>query len=419
MNDCIIFALENNLSIKQLELDVSEVDIEKSNAIGALFPSLETTIDVTKRRGLSFDPITNNVVTEPLLTGSGNLTSSITLFDGLRNYNAIARARLNKVSEQYRLEDLKDDIRLNVANAFVQVLSNKESLRALKAQYAATEQEVEITEELVLAGVVPKGDLLEIEATLADQGQQIIEGENMVSISKLNLAQLLRVENPEDFEIKNNLQEIPSNNIMSNSANDIFHKATIHRNDVKFSQLGVELADKNLDIARGARYPTLTGVFEYDTRYSDLFFDIRTGLRFDFFDQLYLNDGIQIRADLDFPIFNRFTINNNIKRAKIEHALAEVAYKRTLMELEADIYRSYVDVSTFSKSYEAALRTLEARRLAHEYSIQRFNTGMMNTFDFIQSKVRVDEAEALLIQTKYEYILRLKILEFYYGYSLG
>lgn len=419
LSDCIALALENNLSIKQLELDVTEADIDKSDAIGSLFPSLESTLEVNERRGLSFDPITNNVVTGPLLTGSGNLTSSITLFNGLRNYHAIARSRLTKISEQYRLEDLKDSIRLNVANTFVQVLSNKESLKIIKAQFAATEKEAERSEELVLAGVIPKGDLLEIEATLADQKRQLVESENMVSISKLNLAQLLRVEDPGNFEIKNDFQEIPSTRIMSDSAKDIFHKATMYRNDVKFSQIGVKLADKRLDSVRGARYPTLTGVFEYVTRYSDLFFDTKSGLRFDFFDQLYLNDGVQIRADLEIPIFNGFTIKNNIKRAKINYALAEVANKRTLLELEADVYTSYVDVARFAKSYEAALRTLEARRLAHEYSTQRFNAGLMNAFDFIESKSRLDTAEAQLIQTKYEYILRLKILEFFYGHPLG
>lgn len=419
LHDCIAHALEHNITIKQFELDLIETGLDKSDAVGALLPNMEGIINASDAYGLNFDPTTNGVVVGKLRSGFGRLTSSVTLFDGLRNYNRIARARLNTITQRYRLDDLKDDIRLNVINAYLQVLSNKESLVALRAQHMSIQQEVNRTEKLVLSGVVAKGDLLDIEADAAGQKQQIAEAENLVLMSKLNLAQLLRINDYTNFDVKDEVTMNPSNTILTNTVKSIFYKAKEQRNDVKFSQLGIELARKDLKITQGAYYPTLTGNFEYETRYSALKIDTETNRKIGLFDQMYINDGIVYGAGIELPIFSRFSIRNGIKRAKIDVALANVEYKRTLLELEITINRAYVDVSNFFKAYEAAIKTLETRRLAHEYSTERFNVGLINAFDFSQSQSRVDVAEAQLIRAKYDYILRLKILEFYFGEPIG
>jgi len=130
---------------------------------------------------------------------NGGFSSNITLFDGLRNIHTLNRAKLNAIASQYRLDDLKDDISLNVANSYLQVLSNKESLKVSRAQYAVTEQDLKRTKELVESGVVPRGDLLQIEATAANQEQQIVNGESLVLLSRISLAQLLQIT---DYEIR-------------------------------------------------------------------------------------------------------------------------------------------------------------------------------------------------------------------------
>jgi outer membrane protein len=345
---------------------------------------------------------------------NGAINSNLVLFDGLRNFKRVQRARLNGIANQYRVDDIKDDIRLNVANAYLQVLSNKEALKVSKAQYAFTEQDLKRTKELVESGVSPRGDLLEIEATAANQEQQIVNNEGLVLISRINLAQLLQITDYENFDIAEESFDIPISDILSNSAKVIFDKALTFRNDIKFSESNVDIAEKDLQIAKGAIYPTLTGFFNYNTRYSD-----QNNAIGNFFEQLYIFDGISYGAQLNVPIFNGWSTRNNIRRAKINVDISKVQLDQQKLQLESEIQQAYVNVSTFLKSYEAAEKTLEARTLAYEYARERFDVGLMNAFNFSQAQSRLDDAAANVIRTKYDYIFRLKILEFFYGIPLS
>ncbi|MEO1547379.1 MAG: TolC family protein, partial [Bacteroidota bacterium] len=134
-----------------------------------------------------------------------------------------------------------------------------------------------------------------------------------------------------------------------------------------------------------------------------------------FLDQLWINDGISYGFQVNVPVFNGWSARNGVRRSKIGLKRAELQFEQDKLDLENTVNQAYVDVKTFSKSYDAAIKTLEARRLAYEYSKERFNVGLMNAFDFSQEQARVDNAEADVIRTKYDYIFRLKILEFYFG----
>jgi outer membrane protein len=276
---------------------------------------------------------------------------------------------------------------------------------------------------LVESGVSPRGDLLEIEATAANQEQQVVNGESLVLISRVNLAQLLQITDYENFDIADESFDVPPSNILDNSAKVIFDKALTFRNDIKFSQSNVDLASKDLEIAKGAYLPTLTGFFNYGTRYSDATGPIPDGrggvFTPGFIDQLWIFDGISYGASLNVPIFNGWRTRNSVKRSKISLKRAEVQFEQDKLALESEIQQAYVNVNTFSKAYEAALKTLEARRLAYDYAKERFDVGLMNSFDFSQAQARVDNAEASAIRTKYDYIFRLKILEFYFGIPIS
>jgi len=419
LEECVAYAVENNLTVAQAELNLESARIDQSDAMGALLPNLNGSLSASANTGLALDPTTNNLVSATIFSASGNMTSSVTLFDGLRNYNRIERAKLNVISGQYQLDDFKDDIKLSVANAYLQVLSNKESFKVFKAQNAISLQDLKRTKELVDSGVVPRGDLLNIEATVADQEQQIVNAESMILISKISLAQMLGITDYENFDIAEEEFDIPPSDILSNSAKVIFDKALTFRNDIKFAMSGIELAQKDLEIAKGAKYPSVGAFINYNTRYSDQNNDPFTGEAIPFKDQLYINDGISYGAQMSIPIFNGFSVRNNIKRAKISVDQARIDYERTMLELETDVNQAYVNVISFYKAYEAAEKTLEARRLAYQYSKERFDVGLMNSFDFSQEQSRVDNAEADVVRTKYDYIFRLKILEFYFGIPIS
>jgi outer membrane protein len=415
LEECVLYAVENNLTIEQFELDLQSAQIDKSDALGNLLPRLNAQMSTSASTGLILDPTTNGFVTGTIFSASNSVTSSMNLFDGMRNVYNVNRAKLSALASQYRLADLVDDIRLNVANSYLQVLSNKEALNVFRAQYEVTEQDLNRTRELVESGVVPRGDLLEIEATAANQEQQIVNGENAVLISRITLAQLLQITDYVNFDIADEDFDVPPSDILNNSPKVIFDKALTFRNDIKFSETSVDLAEKDLQIAKGAVFPTLGAFFNYNTRYSDQTRDPFTGEKIGFKDQLWINDGISYGAQLSIPIFNGFTTRNSIKRSQISLDKARLQLDQDKLNLESNINQAYVDVQNFAKSYDASLKTLEARRLAYQYTKERFDVGLMNAFDFSQAQARVDNAEAEVIRNKYNYIFRIKVLEFYFG----
>jgi outer membrane protein len=425
LEECVAYAVENNLTVEQFELDLEAAQIDKSDAIGDMLPNLNASSSASKNVGFTIVSTSNQPVAgnQATFNVNGSVSSNVTIFNGLRNLKQLQRSKLNAISNQYRLDNLKDDIRLNVANNYLLVLSNKEALAVARAQFAVTEQDLKRTKELVDSGVVPRGDLLEIEATAAGQEQQIVNNESLVLISRINLAQLLQITDYENFQIADESFEIPPSDILNNSAKTIFAKALEFRNDIKFSKSNIELATKDLEIAKGAYAPTLNGFFQYGARYSDATQPLPDGaggvFTPGFIDQLWIFDGISYGAQVNVPIFNGWSTRNNVKRSQISLEKSRLQFEQDKLDLETTVNQAYVDVTTFAKAYEAAEKTLEARRLAYQYAKERFEVGLMNSFDFSQAQSRVDNAEADVVRTKYNYIFRLKILEFYFGIPIS
>ena len=329
---------------------------------------------------------------------------------------------MNTISNQYRLANLKDDIRLRVANAYLNIISSKESLKVAQAQYGVTEQDLNRIKQLVDLGVIPNGDLLEIEATAANQEQVIVNSEARVILARINLAQLLQITDYENFDIVDETFDVPSSTILEKSPKQIFTKAMSFRNDIKLVETSVVLSEQDLKIAKGAALPTLNAFMNYNTFASDRFqIDQSTGnlVRPDLIAQLEANDGISYGLSMNIPIFNAFSTSNSIKRAALNVKRSELQYEQTKLDLENTVNQAYNDVKTFAKTYEAAQKSLDARRLAYDYAKERFEVGLMNSFDFSQAQARLDNAEATVIRAKYDYIFRLKILEFYFGIPIA
>lgn len=422
LQECVEYALENNLTIEQFELDLESAELGELEGLGQFLPRLNGSMGVNESKGFGIDPRTNTANPSlVVLQGNLNLSVGYTLFDGLRNLRRAQRAEMNTISNQYRLANLKDDIRLRVANAYLNVISSKESLKVAQAQYGVTEQDMNRINELVELGVVPTGDLLEIEATAANQEQAVVNAEARVILARINLAQLLQITDYENFDIADEAFDVPSSTILDKSPKQIFTKAMSFRNDIKLAETSVVLSEQDLKIAKGAALPTLNAFMNYNTFASDRFQIDDTGnlVRPDLIAQLEGNDGVSYGLSLNIPIFNAFSTSNSIKRAALNVKRSELQYEQTKLDLENAVNQAYNDVKTFAKTYEAAQKTLDARRLAYNYAKERFEVGLMNSFDFSQAQSRLDNAEASVIRAKYDYIFRLKILEFYFGIPIA
>ena len=408
LRECVEYALENNISIKQSELDIENAEIERLTAVGNFLPTINGSANVQENTGLSFNPTTNEPETVTFLSASGSVNLGYTLFDGLRNFRQIQRAKISNLASQYRLDKMKDDISLFVANSYLQVILNKANLEVLQSQNDVTQEQIDRTKELVDAGVLPQGDLLEIEATNASEQQSIVNAENSIRISLISLAQLLLIKDYENFDIEDEGYDIVDDGISARPVDEIIDNAKESRSEVKIAEANVELAEKDVQIAQGAYLPTISAFFGYNTRYTD-------NSPFAFNEQIYLNDGIGYGLSLRVPIFNGFATRANVQRNKINLERSKFQLEQAELDLESTVYQAYVDAKGSLKSYEAALAALESQELAYDYAKQRYDVGLTNAFDFSQSKLRYDNAKIEANRAKYDYIFKLKVLELYFG----
>ncbi|WP_188373489.1 TolC family protein [Winogradskyella haliclonae] len=447
LSECVQHALENNISIKQSELDLEATDIEALTALGNFLPSFNASAGVSENTGLSFNPITNNAQTTTFLSASGNVNVGYTVFNGLRNYRQAQRAKISKLASQYRLTKMKDDISLLVANSYLTVLLNKANLEVLKSQNDVTKQQIKQTEQLVEVGTLPQGDLLEIKATDASEQQSIVNAENQIKIALISLAQVLLVKDYENFDIEDEGYGIV-NSIEDRSVEEIIQNAKENRSEIRIAEQNVELANKDLQIARGAYLPTISAFFGYNTRYADspnftqvvdpnnptitqqigvvqgtgqaVVSDFPNTSTIEvsadpFIDQLYDNDGINYGFSLNIPIFNGFNTRASVKRNKINLERSKYQLEQAELDLESNVYQAYVDAKGALKAYEAAQTALESQELAYEYAKARYDEGLTNAFDFSQAKLRYDNSKINLNRAKYDYIFRLKVLELFFG----
>ena len=445
LSDCVGIALEKNISVKQSELDLQGADIDKLDAFWSFFPSINAQSQHTWNIGLSQN-ITNGLIenlTTQFSSFGGN--AGIVLYNGKNNFNQLARANLNLISRQYQLEDMKDDISLFVANSYLQVMFNKEFQQVQRYQLELANQELERTQLRIDAGVQTPADIYEIEANLAAQEQALIQAENTTRLSLISLAQLLLITDYENFDITNEDYAVPMSQILLEKPENIFQKALTFRNDIKVGIANVEIAKKDIDLAKGRLMPTLRAFYNYSTRISYIDRFIETGnlvetpigvvkengsivvtqfperelvAPLSFGNQFTQNDGHTYGLSLNIPIFNGLSTKNNIKRAKLNLDRIENQFEQNKLDLENTINQAYNDAEGAYKLYLASQKTLKARKEAYIMAEKQFEAGTLNSYDFIQIKQRYEIAGSDNVRAKYDYIFKLKILEFYFGLEI-
>jgi outer membrane protein len=411
LEECVDYAIKNNISIKQSALDVNISSIEKLEALGGFLPTFNANANYSVNTGASINPVTNQFQNQTFKSFSAGASSNIVLFNGLANWKVAQRAKLSSIANGYRLDKMKDDIALSVANSYLQILFNKEQLKVQVNQNLITKDNIKRTKDLIEAGVVPAGDIYELQATDASQQQQIINTENTLFISKLGLCQTLLLENYAAFDISDEVIDLPLSNVTNETQEAILAKARESVKEVKIALSNVDLAKKDVAISRSSYLPTLNGFVGYNTRWSE-------SPIFNFIDQLSLFDGTGVGLQLNIPILNGFATRGRVQRAKINEERATYQLKQAELDLERNVYQAYNDVINARKAFEAAQKSLESRMQAYNFSKERYNVGLQNAFDFSQATLALENAQSEVIRTKYDYIFRTKILEFYFGISL-
>lgn len=421
LEDCVKYAIDNNISIKQTELDTKTADIDKKGAIGNFIPSLNSNASHSWNVGLNQDPTTGLLRNQTTQYSSMGVGAGFDIYKGLQNQNTLRKANLSILAAKYQLTKMQEDVALNVANAFLQVLFNKENLKVKQEQKAINEKQLARSEELVKAGSVPRGDLLDIKATVASDAQNVITAENALLISKLSLAQLLQLKEFYDFDVTDDTSVKDENNILSQTPIAVYDKAKEQRTELKIAQTNLEIAEKNVAIAKGAFQPSLQGFYNFNTRisYADTYAN-QNGVvvaqpAAPFGEQFKDNRGQAFGAQLSIPIFNGWSVRNNVERNKVNLEKSKIAVEQEELTLQRNVYTAFTDAKGGLKAYESALSALDARQEAYNYAKEKYAVGMMNSFDFNQSQTLYTVAQSEVLRTKYDYIFKIKILEFYFG----
>ena len=423
IQECVEYALKNNISIKQSELDIKLANINKSSAIGNFLPNVNTNISHSWSIGANTNPVTNvreNQTTQYTQVG---LSSSVTIYNGLQNVNRLRNAKMAQLAKQYQLTKMQDDISLYVANGYLDILFNKENLKVQQGQLANDEKQLKRTDELVNAGSVPRGDLLDMKATIAGDNQKVVAAENSLLISRLSLAQLLQLEDFENFDIADVDIEANPSPVMAETSEAIVEKAKQVRVEIKIAQANLDLAQRDIKIARGGLQPSLTFGYNFGTNasYSDRIIGVDgsgtpiIASPLPVFDQFSNNKGHNFGLQLNVPILNGFSARNNVERSKVDYERTKNAFNQANLDLETNVYKAITDAKGALKTYESSLSTLEARQEAFNYAKEKYAVGMMNAFDFNQSQTIFVNAQSDTIRAKYDYIFKMKVVELYFG----
>jgi outer membrane protein TolC len=445
LEECVKYAIANNISIKQTELDTKTANIGKKDAIGNFIPSLNSNASHSWNMGLNQDITTGLLRNQTTQYSSIGASVGFDIYKGLQNQNTLRKANLSILAAKYQLTKMQEDIALNVANAFLQVLFNKENLKVQQEQKTINEKQLSRSEELVKAGSVPRGDLLDIKATVASDNQKVVAAENALLISKLSLAQLLQLKEFYDFDVTDETSVKDENNILAQTPVAIYEKAKEQRTELKIAKTNLEIAEKNVAIAKGGYQPTLQGFYNFNTRAG--YSDVITGyvpnttnptsvvgyvegtnqnvLRANtmpvvggaapVLNQFSDNKGQSFGAQLSIPIFNGFSARNNVERSKVSLEKSKIAVEQEELTLQRNVYTAFTEAKGGLNAYESSLAALDARQEAYNYAKEKYAVGMMNSFDFNQAQTLLSTAQSEVLRTKYDYIFKIKILEFYFG----
>ncbi len=439
LEQCIDYALEHNITIKQQELDT---EYNRNNLVQskyAILPNLNAGISGNLNSGRSVDPFTYDYTTENVKSSNYALNSSVTLFSGFQKYNSIKANEFNLKASLKDYEKLKNDIALNISAAYLQILFAEELVAVAEDQLEVTKQQVERTKKLVDAGSLAQGSLYEIQAQEAAEELQLVTYRNNLDLSYLVLAQLLELESVEGFSIvKPEIAEINEGRILQ-SVNSIYAEGVLALPQIQSAELKLKSAEKSLAISRGSYLPRLTLTGSYYTGYSNnrfIYNQIPTIIEFGytesgekvyapyfeseqkdypFSDQLKDNAYKSLSLNLSIPIFNNLQIYTGVKNSRLNVVNNKYALQQVKNMLFKDIQQAHADAVASLKKYKASEKSVEATKESFRYTSQKFDVGLVTSFDYNQAKTQLTKIQSDLLQAKYEYIFKSNILQFYRG----
>jgi outer membrane protein len=441
LQQCIEYALKNNIQVKgaQLNVELAKENLLQSKA--RVLPNLNGSFYHNYNFGKTIDPFTNTFATDRVLSQNLSLSSSMTLFNGLATYNTIKQNQSSFAAQKYDADKTRNEVSLNIASAYLQVLLSTELVDVASNQLTITKQQLERTQKLFDAGALAKGNLLDVESQLASEELQLVTSQNQLDIAYLSLVQYMQLESADGFKIEKLDIQAPNENSLVSTPTQIYDAATRSLPEVKSAELKIKSTEYTLNASKGQALPSLSLNGSYGTGYSGRSKQLLTSTpngnqviayttsgeavvvpdfintyettprNTQFNDNLNKSIGVSLRV----PIFNNLQVRTAVSRAKINVESSKLELEQTQLQLRRSIQQAYADASGALKKYKASQKSVDALRESFKYTQQRFDVGLINSLDYNTVKNNLVRAESNLLQAKYEYVFKIKVLDYYQG----
>lgn len=449
LRELIDQAVANNLTVKRSTYGVETSQINQLQAKMTMLPSLNANGNYGLNWGRTIDP-TTNIFTENKIENSNlSASSNLLLWNGSRLFYNLKQANTDYDAANEDLIKAKNDVILNVITLYLNVVFNKELLAVAQFQVKSTQEQLDRTRKLSDAGSVPIGDVLNLDAQLATNELNVIQRENALNLSLLQLKQALQIpaSNPMDVEIPQvNVEDV---SLLNKSAEEIFDIAMTAMPEIKGAELRKLSSDYAFRSARGNLYPRISISGSYSTVYSDqrqqfyadggtatttrqigyvqgsnspVLADVTTQTgQFrvpSLMDQYQDNRGRSLGLNIQIPVFNGLSARSAMQRAAINREIANITLTETTNTLRQTVETAYNNAIAAIKTYQSTNKQVKARDEAFRMTQQRYNLGAVNFVDYQVAENNLFQAQSDLLRAKYDFIFRKKVLDFYQGLPL-
>ena len=415
---CLDTALQRNISVNQSRMsnELNKVSLEQSKA--NRIPSVSANAGEALNVGKNIDPTTNTFVTEAYHSTNLGISSSYNLFNGLQNANTIRQNRLNVEAGQSDIEKVKNDVTLNITTGYLQVLFAKEILAAAKSQEDATASQVERTEKMVNAGKSPESDLLQIKSQLATDNLSVITAQNQLDLAKVTLMQLMDIPIADDFDVVVPLMDESAPAVLLTNE-EIYQKSLTVQPQITSASLRTSASMMALKVSQGAHWPRVSLGANMNTNYAS---SRKKGSvnpeGYPFFEQIWDNIGQSFSMGISIPIYSNRQIKSNIDRAKINLITTQLSEQNVKNVLRKSVEQTYTDMRASVKKFDATKQQVAAVESVYKNAEKKFTVGVMSATDFLIQKNNYTQAQSNLIQAKFDFIFKRKILDFYQGKAI-
>lgn len=413
LDKCINYALDNNIQIKQSQLNTQYQENNLQGRKNARLPNLNGQLSQNLNFGRSLTYLNTYTNVNSAQTDFG-LGTQVTVFQGMQITNSVKKTEFDLKASFEDLAKAKDDLSLNIASTFLEILFSKELVKVSEEQLGITKQQLQQSQEKVNAGSLANGALMEIEAQAAREELNLIDAKNQLLLGKLRLAQMLELPFNEQFDV--DIPTLPEINaqLAVSASQDVYQKALTQRPEIRGAEYRFQSTAMQLKMAKGVYYPTLSFYANYYNLYNNQYKDINKN-SITFGDQLSNNQRKGLGLQMNIPIFNRLQTKMQVSNAEIQMMNTQLELEGTKKVLRQEIETAQTTAITSFNRYKSTEKAVVSMKEAFRYSEEKFNVGMVNAVDYNTAKTSLVKASSDLLRAKYEFIFRSKILDFYKG----